>query len=450
MTEDFLQWVWEQRQYRLPLRSAVGGEPLEVLNPGRRNYDAGPDFFNAQVKIQGVLWAGNVELHLTSDDWYRHEHDRDPAYNTVILHVVGRSTGRKIFTAAGELVPEVALDFPVALLDSYDALANSVKWFPIRCGERFGDVPELLRHSWLDTLLFQRLDQRCQRVKHYLDLFGADTDQVFYALLARALGGKVNAEPMEQLAKALPLRALLKHANNPEQVEAMLFGVAGLLPSAYDETDGEEGRYIAVLRREFGLLQAKFQLSVLDPAVWKYARMRPQGFPDIRLAQLAAIIHAMPGNFASRLDNDADKLFRIQPSAFWATHYRLGKPATKAAAKTIGGDMRRRIVVNAIVPYQLSAARRYDDEQRNDRAIERLRGLPMEDNKYIGLWREIGLPPADEGDAQALIELTTKYCEPHLCLRCRFGHWLVQHGQAAACAEETERNATSSAGEGSD
>lgn len=422
MTEAFLQYVWGQRLYLSAAQTTVSGEVVEVLNPGRLNTDAGPDFFNAQVRVGTTTWAGNVEVHQTTDDWYRHGHDADPAYDNVILHVVGRSTRRSVKTSAGVEIPEVELRYDSRLAEQYDALVGSAAGTPIRCAKVIPEIPGVVRTAWMDALLVERMRVKCGRALGYIDEFHGDLDQAFFCLLSRSLGAKVNAEPMEMLARSTPLRILLKH-NGPLQTEAVLFGQSGLLGEAPSD------EYVVLLRREYDFLRMKFALEPLDASVWKYARLRPQNFPDVRIAQLAAAVRSMPGNFQGSVSVAWDGALTQSPSDYWDTHFRLGvRSKGGKRGKSLGQTARRQVMVNAVAPFALAEAERYDDEGRRLAAVEMLRRLPTERNSILDAWAAAGLKVGNEADAQALLHLWSEFCERGECLRCRFGHYAISRG----------------------
>ncbi len=424
MNEAFLQYIWGQRLYWSADQMTTDGQKVEILNPGRLNTDSGPDFFNAQVRINGVTWAGNIEIHQTSDDWFRHGHDKDAAYENVILHVVARSTGRRVSTCSGSIIPEVVLSYDPELEKRYDALERGgVKSSVIRCADLLPSIPEAVKSSWLDALLVERMEDKSNLVLGYVEHFKGDIDQAFFAILARAMGCKVNAEPMEMLVRATPLRILLKH-NGVLQTEALLLGQAGLLEYAQDDD------YVIALRREYELLRAKFNIEPINSSVWKYARLRPLNFPDIRLVQLAAIVRAVPGNFASCLSLPLDKLLAVSPSDYWTKHYRLGVEAPNELPKALGVNSRRLVMINAVIPFAFAMGRRFDNQERKMAAIDALRCIEIEKNSILEHWEEYGVKVKDEAEAQALLHLTKVYCERGGCLRCRFGHFCISHGVA--------------------
>ncbi len=423
MNEIFLQYVWNQRLYNSSNMTTTDGIDVEVLNPGRLNVDAGPDFFNAQVRVGNVTWAGNIEIHTVSDDWFRHGHEKDAAYDNVILHVVGSSSGKKIVNSKGQQIPEVVISYPASLADNYEELVSSSKSLPVKCAPHIDALPNIVRSSWLEALLFERLESKCLKAEQLIDVFRGDLDQVFFCMLARTMGGNVNSEPMEQLARHLPLKVLIKH-NNPIQTEAILLGQSGILDLVNEENDD----YVKSLVREYQFLKIKFSLETENGNIWKYARLRPQNFPDVRLAQLAALIRAMPGNFESFLARPLDSMLAVSPSDYWKTHFRLGTSSSSETSKNVGSTMRRSIVINAVTPYLIACARRYGDLDKQELAIDMLRNLSIEDNSLLRLWKSLGVKIRDEGDAQGLIQLTKEYCMKGRCLSCRFGHFVVSRG----------------------
>lgn len=422
MTEAFLQYIWAQRLYSSASLQTTAGDLVEILNPGCLNTDAGPDFFNAQLRHNGMTWAGNVEIHVSSDDWFRHGHDSDPAYDNVILHVVAISTGREVRTSKGNAIPEAVLHFDPQLEARYRQLLSTGGPSFVRCADSLAHVPSVLRTAWLDALLVERMDLKSAKATEFFHLFNGDVDQAFFCLLARALGSKVNAEPMELLARQTPLKVLLKH-NNPLQSEALLLGQAGILNSAPDDD------YVLTLRREYSFLKTKFNLEPpLAPDAWRYARLRPQNFPDLRIAQLSATIRALPGNFNSALSLPLDNILTVRPSQYWDNHFRLGVPSPQFRSKQLGSSARRLVMINCVIPFAIAEANRYADEAKREAAFEVLKSIPMEQNAVLDGWQSVGITPQNEADAQALIHLKNNYCDKNECLRCRFGHYAISHG----------------------
>ena len=420
MTEKFFQYIWQHRLfYPNGIIAQPTGETIEVVNPGQLNTDAGPDFFNAQIKIGNTLWAGNVEIHLKASDWYAHKHHQDAAYDNVILHVVAAPNDKPTLTSKGRVVPEVILRFSDEIKQRFDAISSNHS--TIRCGNLIGQLSSLDRNSWIDRMLAERFEQRQQMVESYIAETNCDWDQIFFILLCRAMGFVVNAEPMQYLARHTPVKILLKHSNMM-QMEAVLFGQAGLLPN--EPTD----EYTAILKREYTLLQTKFGLEPMSGSEWKWLRLRPSNFPTIRLSQIAAIISRVPGNFESAFaTTDVHSIVEqlsVAASDYWDTHYQFGKERS-SSAKTLGLQSRRLIVINAVVPLLFAYARRRGNTTEQLNIVSMLSFLPVEKNSRLREWQQCGISAQHEGEAQALLLLYKEYCQKHKCLVCRWGHCVL-------------------------
>ncbi|MCQ2228778.1 MAG: DUF2851 family protein [Bacteroidales bacterium] len=424
--EKLLHYIWQNRLfYPIDMKVEGTGEKIEVINTGQHNTDAGPDFFNAQVKIGEILWAGNVEIHTTTDDWYAHGHDKDAAYDNVILHIVGSSTGKMVLSSKGRTIPEVALRYPSSIEERYSALTGHHTG-DIHCAPYLKQISRLERDAWIDRLILERFEERNTRAESAFEASGCDWDQTFFTLLCRSMGFVVNAEPMEMLARLTPVKIMIKH-NDPIQTEALLMGQAGLLPqTATDE-------YTATLKREYEVLRAKFSLTPMSGSEWKLLRLRPSNFPTIRLSQLAAIIARTPGNFenAFRTLKAEDILERlnVRASAYWDTHYEFGKESSTDRPKGLGKDSQRLLIINSAIPFIFAFARRQGDELAQQNIIKMLSFLPIEKNSRLDRWTEAGIKALHEGEAQALLLLYKNYCMPKKCLLCRWGHAVMAKHQ---------------------
>lgn len=420
MTEKIIQYVWQHRLfYPTGMIAMPTGEHIEVINPGQLNTDAGPDFFNAQIRIGQTLWAGNVEIHQKTNDWYQHGHHTDSAYNNVILHVVAETSNEPILTESGRQVPEIVLLFPTDIIKRFDAIDKSTN--VIRCGQMLSQLSAFDRDSWIDRMLTERFEQRQQMVETLIAETNCDWDQIFFILLCRTMGFVVNAEPMQMLAQLTPVKIMFKH-NSIMQQEALLFGQAGLLPT--EPTD----EYSHQLIREYEFLKNKFNLTSLNNSQWKWLRLRPSNFPTIRIAQLATIINRIQGNFESifATTNIAQliELLTVRASDYWTAHYAFGKNS-KIAEKKLGLQSQRLIIINTIIPLLFAYARRQSNEKKQLNVMKMLSFLPIEKNSVISDWKQCGIVPQHEGEAQALLLLYKEYCKKHKCLICRWGHAIL-------------------------
>ncbi len=426
MTEDLIYFIWQFQYLAGQALLTTDGEPVEVLHPGHRNANAGPDFLTARLRIAGVEWVGTVEAHVKTSDWLAHRHQRDPAYDTVILHIVWHHD-RAVPRPNGTYLPTLALGplAPAALVARYQELLAGTDAIP--CAGQFRLVKPLRQTAMLDTALLQRLERKATAVKAVYEACGQDWEETTYHLLATYLGSKVNADPMEQLARMVPLRVLQKHRNNLLQLESILFGVAGLLPEPA-ETDDE---YTGTLRREYAFLAAKYALAdrQLPPVVWKWGRLRPAGFPAMRLAQLAGLVHTHGSLFSLLVgQNNVPELVKsllVVPSAYWQTHYRFGKAAAKVSA-SLGEATAQGLLLNVAAPLLAAYATHQARPDLLDRAVSLLEQLPAEDNRITRLWDSLGLSVRNAFDSQGAIELHNEFCVPKRCLSCQIGVALVR------------------------
>lgn len=416
MNEELLHFIWKYRLFEPANLKTDGGLPVEVIHPGTHNTDAGPDFFNAKIKIGDTLWAGNVEMHLKASDWNVHGHHQNGAYNNVILHVVAHND-EPVATHNGQAVPATVLEVPARLLEKYRALIGNEKW--LMCQDVIGAVNPLELAGWLERCLVSRLEERAAKIESLLAQFNDDWDQVFFVLLARSFGFGVNSEPFELMARQTPFKALMHHADSPVQIEAILLGQAGLLQNAPLDD------YHKQLQREYRFLATKFGLSPVDGHLFKFLRLRPMNFPTVRLVQLAAFVNRTQGLWGELLKTESLKnalqMLSAEPSDYWQTHYLLGE-VSEQRHKTIGLASRQLVVANAVVPFMFAyGAHRGSDDLKN-RAMEWLEALPAEKNNVVERWGEFGgIMPANAFEAQALMFLHRNFCEPKKCLHCRIG-----------------------------
>lgn len=418
--EMLMQYAWEHRLLPPGDLSTVDGLPLRIIHPGRRNVDAGPDFFNACIDIGGRRWAGNVEVHVKASDWHRHHHDGDPAYDSVILHVVD-SSDTVIHRSNGEPIPQMVLPRRPDLEIRYRSLLERAD-LDIPCASLLATVDALHRRSWLTALAFERLYDKERRIEELRRRLGGDYEQATYVTVARCLGFSVNADPFERLALATPLSVMGKHSDSVTTLEAILFGQSGLLDAPAQA--GEP--YAAELMNEYRFMTRKFGLRSPVAPGWKMSRMRPANFPHRRIATLAAML---AGGFrmhsrmlAAPTAEQARLLFAPVLSPYWHTHYTFGGSTVANAGHTLSRASAELMVINAAVPLVHAYASARADELLQERAIEMLTSLPAERNSIIDAFARVGLRAENAFDSQAVIQLRKCYCRERRCLACRFGH----------------------------
>lgn len=418
--ERLLHYVWKYKLYGATPLTTTDGRPIQVINPGIANTDAGPDFFNAKIRIADTLWAGSVEVHDKASDWFTHSHEGNRAYDAVILHVTGLNDSDVCHTT-GQVIPQLVLPVP-------ESVSRNIDWLlyrevPIPCLDLIRQIEPLHISSWLASLLSERLERKTHDILALLDRYANDWNEVFYITLTRNFGFGVNSDAFERLARSLPLRCIQKQRSSHSQVEAMLFGQAGML----DEEAGDH--YYRFLQREYQFLSHKFALTPLDSSVFRSLRTRPVNFPYLKLAQLAAIWVQHDTLFSAILEarstGQIKQYFRIPPSPYWETHYHF-RSASAKKEKPIGESSLNILLINTAVPMFFAYGLRNQRPEYCERAIRLLESIPPEQNSIVSTFSQAGITLRNASDSQALIQLKREYCEQKKCLYCRIGFRMLK------------------------
>ena len=414
--ELLLHYVWKHRLFPLKQLTTVDGKSLEIIDTGIANNDAGPDFFNAKIKIEGVLWVGNVEIHERTSDWKRHHHDTDCAYDSVILHVAS-DIDDNVYRTDGEPIPQMELHYPDYLLEHYNELVNSAAYPP--CYKIVPSLSKLLLHSWMNSLQVERLEQKTHQISARLKEAGGNWPDAFFVTLARNFGFGTNSDAFEIWAKSIPLRAVDKHRDDLKHIEAIFFGQAGLLENA------EADEYVELLTSEYNYLKHVFGMKASDNICWKLMRMRPGNFPHVRIAQLANIYFRSQGLFSVLMELDTIKSIHdailCGTSPYWDTHYVFGEVSPRRV-KSMSNSSIDLIIINTVVPFLYAYGKYTGSEKLISRAGRFLEELKAENNYITRMWKECGLEAEHAGDSQALIQLKKNYCDVRKCLFCRIGY----------------------------
>jgi hypothetical protein len=417
--EDFLQFVWQHRHFAQYDLLTANNESVEVVNTGSLNADSGPDFFNACVRIDDTRWWGNVEVHTVASDWYKHGHHVDEAYNNVVLHVVAKHD-KDCYTCQGRLLPTLTLPFDEQVWLRYEHLMQMNTW--VACSDYLHYLDKLLIQNWIESLVVERLEQKTGQWRELFASVDNHLEEAFYIHLVRSLGTNTNALPFEMLARATPLNLLARQRNNLLQLEAMLFGQAGML----DQPDGDA--YYIQLRREYQHLRAKYKLVPIEGHLWKFMRLRPVNFPTIRLAQLAVLLFHSTRLIDKILEasslEDYLSLFDLATSDYWNTHYRFMK-SSAFRKKHMGEGMIRSLLINTVIPFLFMYASHMGSQQYRDKAFDLLQELPPEDNQIVRGWQKLHVTVPSAMESQGLIQLKKHYCNQKKCLSCRIGKKLV-------------------------
>ena len=423
-TEDFLHYVWKFRLFdRIGLQT-TDGETIEIYSAGMHNTDSGPDFQNARLKIGDTIWAGNVELHLSSSDWQKHKHSTDNAYDNVILHVVYRDD-EPLVLPNGRRIPTLELKdrIPGELYGRYHNLIFGNQT-TIPCEASIGKVDDFTLRTWFTRVLIERLEKKSATVIAALQLNRGDWEETFYQFLAANFGFKTNALPFELLAKSLPQNILAKHKNNPLQIEALIFGQAGFLNENFTDA------YPQGLKKEYQFLQKKYKLTPIENHLWKFMRLRPQNFPTIRLAQFAALVVNSNHLFSKVLDTRDIKglqaLFTdIKVNAYWEDHYKFDK-AAKPSSKNLGEASVDILLLNTLALFLFSYGKHNQQQHFMDRSLKLLENLPGEQNNIIAGFVNLGVKANSAFESQALLELKNYYCNYKKCLECSIGNKILK------------------------
>ena len=424
MTEKLLQYIWQFQYFNRHSLCTTQGEPVSIIHPGQPNLHQGPDFFNGRIKIGQTEWAGHIELHLKSSDWYRHSHENDERYGKVILHVVHRHD-EEVTDMQGNNVPVLELQNRIAhsMLEQYTQLMQTPQTIP--CGTGITQLQPLGWRQWTDRLLAERLLEKCNRVRQQLLQTENHWEETCWRMVATYFGGSVNKESFRQVATSLPLRILARHKDAPIQLEALLQGQAGLLHKNHKDD------YMQLLYREYQFLQKKYSLQVVNqpPA---FLRMRPVNFPGIRLAQLAMLIHQSTHLFSRWAEaqnlQEARQLLEVTANDYWHYRYKADEPAEFLPKKT-GSNLIDTVLINAVIPILFAYGHHQMQDAIREKALDWLQQMPAESNNITRMFAGLGRKPDSAATSQAMLTLANEYCYTKRCLECAAGHALLRQNQ---------------------
>ncbi|MBP8960239.1 MAG: DUF2851 family protein [Bacteroidales bacterium] len=427
MREEFLHFVWKYGLYDKESLLTPEGEPIVVVHPGDYNRDSGPDFFNARIRYDGTEWAGNVEIHTKASHFVTHGHNTDHAYDNLILHAVGEKD-RDVFNAAGSKILTIEVKPEIGVYEKYISLINNP--CTIACQKEIGKVNRFILNNWINSLLIERLTAKCGMIRKIFEETGNDWEETFYRLISRYFGFRVNTDPFLMLASALPFRIIKKHLDNHMQVEALLFGTAGMLEEGlFREAINDE--YFRELAREFRILSVKYSIKPIHGWLWKFSKLRPVNFPTLRISQLAAMLTVTGGLFSRVIEADnienLRKLFLVSASKYWDNHYVFGKES-KRAVKNTGENATDIFMINAVIPILFAYGKARENNEICERALDFLQSIEPEQNRIIREWSETGINASSAYDTQGLIHLREEYCRKRRCLECRIGLQLISTG----------------------
>lgn len=420
MTEEFIYFVWQNKLFDLENLKTSNNQKIIVQSTGFRNSDEGPDFVNCKILIDDIQWVGAVEVHINSSDWNKHNHHTNVFYNSVVLQIVVNNDV-EVFNQARQSVPTAVLHYDKLYYERFMNIIQSKN--DIHCGNFLKEVDRIYLKSWFNRLVIERFEKKSQEFLRIYNETLKSFEETFYRLLCKNFGQKVNSLPFELLAESLPYKYIAKQKDNLLQIEAMMFGQAGMLGNL----DIEE-EYISLLKREYTFLKQKYQLKPIDANLWKYMRMRPQAFPTIRLSILSAFFYKNQNPFEKFIEIESTKqireMFDVSVSDYWNTHFRFGK-YTKSTIKRLGNETIDNIIVNTVCVSIFCYGIIKNNDNFKEKSIELLSSLKSEKNSIIRQFGAFGVEAKNALESQAMIELRNEYCLKNRCLKCSIGGKII-------------------------
>lgn len=422
MQEDFLHYIWKHKKFNVSTIKTTDNETVFIVSVGQHNQNSGPDFFNAQLKIGDQLWAGTVEVHIKSSDWFLHNHENDKAYDNVILHVVWEYD-TDVFRKDNSVIPTLELKDYVSksALENYQMLfSKGHKW--INCEQDFSGVGDFEMFNWLERLYFERLERKSEAINKLLHASKNDWEAVLFKMLAKNFGLKVNGDAFLSIANSMEFSIIRKTHANKTSLEALLFGQAGLL-----EQDIEDAYYLQLVR-EYGFLKQKFSLSNNSVMPVQFFRLRPPNFPTIRLSQLSTVYHQNQNLFSKIIEIDTlsgfYKLFSVGVSPFWESHYTFSK-TSKTIKKELTKSFIDLLLINTIVPLKFSYAKSLG-QSIDGLIVKLIASVPSEKNSIVEKFNSLKKVSGSAMHSQGLLELKNMYCNKNKCLQCAIGSSILQ------------------------
>ncbi len=421
MKEDFLHHVWQYKKFSLQGLKTVQGEPIEIINAGQYLQQSGPDFFNAQLVIGGQKWAGNVEIHIKSSDWYLHSHENDPNYDNVVLHVVWEHDTEVMRRDNSEIpVLELKHYTDPKLIESYNALAAAKTW--IYCEKELESMNGFVLENWKERLFFERLERKAAPILQLATERGNDWEAVLFCFLAKNFGLNTNGGTFFALANSLPFGVVRKESFDAENLEALLLGRAGLLDGDYEDACPRD------LKARYAYMAHKHQLKPAHIDSPEFFRHRPDNFPTIRLSQFAQLYHKHQNLFSKVIGSatveDIYEIFEVQASSYWQTHYTFDKESSKKR-KALTASFIDLIIVNTIIPFRFAYAR-HTGKELSEELIGLLKSVAPEKNAVVNKFRSFKVVAESAYDTQSLLQLRNEYCAHKRCMQCALGLELLK------------------------
>ena len=429
MHEDFLHFIYKNHLWIEGTEQLTDNTPFEIIDIGQHNHDSGPDFFNAKIKIDGIIWVGNVEIHVNASDWHKHHHDGDHAYDNVILHIV-YNYDCDITLQSGRSLPTWEISFPQTIFNRYSDFKLNEK--PIACTDYIDLVDDIHISMWMEKMAVERLEYKSEHISEILQHTNGNWNETLYIVIARNFGFGTNALPFEMLAMQTPLNVMLHNADNLFALEAITFGQAGML------NGHPKDEYTRKLADEYSFQKAKYNLSPIAESLWKRSKMHPTNFPETRLAQFAALMQ----NFQILIDDILNGKFNpnffdnLKTSEYWGTHFSLGETSSKHKATKLGQQAIDTIMINTVIPFSYIYGKTTNPNFDSEKIIDMLRSVKAESNRETRAFAEISKIKCESAfDSQALLNLKKNYCDHRRCLNCNIGFQIMKKVSSLTMAE---------------
>lgn len=419
--EDFLHYIWLHKRIDVTHLQTTKGEKIEIIHFGSYLQQTGPDFFNAQLIIDNQKWAGNVEIHVKSSDWYLHSHENDANYDSVILHVVWEHD-TEIYRKDNSEIPVLELKNYISKfeIEKYYDLTTSKSW--IFCENEIANVNEIVLANWQERLFFERLENKAVPFKKLVKENHSDWEATLFCMLAKNFGLNVNGQSFFDLAKSIPFSIIKKESFEVENLEALFFGKGEMLDNDKQDT------YLIDLQKRWKFLSHKYQLEDSHITPIQFFKLRPDNFPTIRLAQLAMLYHTKQTLFIELILADTKEeiyaIFNNATSTYWESHYNFDSQSKKKSKK-ISKPFIDLIIINTIIPLKFLYAKANGKENIED-LIALIQTLQPEKNVIIDKFASFKIKSKSAFETQSLLQLKNGYCYQKKCLQCAIGLTLLK------------------------
>jgi len=419
ITEELLQFLWQYRLFNYKKLKDNNGNIIEILSIGTKNYDAGPDFLNARIRYNNLEWVGNVEIHVNSEDWFKHNHHLDPLYNSVILHIVFKKTV-EVKNSLNSDVLTVELPISKKLISLYKKFYNSKE--KISCKNYYNNLHPTIISSYVDSLIISKLENKSKFISTILNQCKGNWEEVFYRIIAYGFGLKLNSLPFLMLAENIPLTLVKKHIDNELVIKSIFFGQSNLLPST------PKDNYTLSIIETYKYYKKKYNLTPLERNIWRFSKLYPSSYPTLRIAKFVAFLIKNVEKFSDILKNLSElnlkkirSFFDVTIDDYWKDHYNFNTISKVKMPLGIGRQLQDIVIINSFLPFIFAYSLLKLSGELNEKVLSIYEKLKAEKNHIIREWEKIGFKPKNSLESQALIYLYENYCKTKQCFKCNIG-----------------------------